>query len=247
MNDKRRIKTIIGVSTAFVVVPIVIFIGVVLFNDRKYMLISILVAFLSCLPFFIVFEKGRKTGRELVVIAVMSAISVVGRIIFAPIPGFKPVAAVVIITGMTLGAEAGFITGSMTALASNVFFGQGPWTPFQMFAWGIIGFLSGLFFFGRKKINIIGIILAGVLSGVLFSLIMDIWTTVSVSGEFIMDEYILNITAAIPVTIEYSVSNVIFLIVLEKTFREKLLRIKIKYGVFMEEPVKIVDGQTPVC
>ena len=133
MNGKSKIKTAIDLSIAFIVVPAVIFIGVTLFNDRKYMLISVFIAFLSCLPFFVAFEKGRRTGRELVVIAVMSAISIVGRIIFAPIPGFKPVSAIVIITGMALGAEAGFITGSMTALASNVFFGQGPWTPFQCF------------------------------------------------------------------------------------------------------------------
>ena len=232
MNGKSKIKTAIDLSIAFIVVPAVIFIGVTLFNDRKYMLVSVCIAFLSCLPFFVAFEKGRRTGRELVVIAVMSAISIVGRIIFAPIPGFKPVSAIVIITGMALGAEAGFITGSMTALASNVFFGQGPWTPFQMFSWGITGFLSGLIFFGRKKKSIIGLVAAGVLSGVLFSLIMDVWTTVSISGEFIIGEYILNITAAIPVTIEYAVSNVIFLIVLSKPFNEKIERIKLKYGIF---------------
>ena len=222
MNGKSKVKA-------------AIFIGVTLFNDRKYMLISVFIAILSCLPFFVAFEKGRHTGRELVVIAVMCAISVVGRIIFAPIPGFKPVSAVVIITGMALGAEAGFITGSMTALASNVFFGQGPWTPFQMFSWGIIGFLSGLIFFGRKKKSIFGLIAAGVLRGVLFSLFMDVGATVSISGEFIMGEYILNITAAIPVTIEYAVSNVIFLIVLSKPFNEKLERIKLKYGIFQSE------------
>jgi len=227
MNGKSKVKS-------------AIVIGVTLFNDRKYMLISVFIAILSCLPFFVAFEKGRHTGRELVVIAVMCAISVVGRIIFAPIPGFKPVSAVVIITGMALGAEAGFITGSMTALASNVFFGQGPWTPFQMFSWGIIGFLSGLIFFGRKKKSIFGLIAAGGLWGEVFllfigELIMDVWTTVSISGEFIMGEYILNITAAIPVTIEYAVSNVIFLIVLSKPFNEKLERIKLKYGIFQSE------------
>ncbi len=232
MNGKTKIKRAIDLSIAFIVVPIVIFIGVKLFNDRKYMLVSVLIAFLSCLPFFVVFEKGRRTGRELVVIAVMCAISVVGRIIFAPIPGFKPVSAIVIITGTALGAEAGFITGAMTALASNVFFGQGPWTPFQMFAWGITGFLSGLIFFGKKKKSMFALISAGALGGVLFSLIMDVWTTVSISGQFIFGEYVLYIVAAIPVTIEYAASNVIFLIVLTKPFTEKLERIKLKYGIF---------------
>ena len=235
MKGKKALKTTICIAIVFVLIPAALFAGVTIFNDRNYMLVSAFVALLSCLPFFVAFEKNENTGRELVVIAVMCAISVVGRLIFAPIPGFKPVTAVVIITGAVLGAEAGFITGSMTALCSNIFFGQGPWTPFQMFSWGIIGFISGLIFFKRQKKNLIFIIIAGMLFGVLFSLLMDIWTTVSVSGEFIVNEYIACIIAAIPVTIEYAVSNAVFLAVLFNPFNKKLERIKTKYGVFVQQ------------
>lgn len=235
MKGKKALKTTICIAIVFVLIPAALFAGVTIFNDRNYMLVSAFVALLSCLPFFIAFEASKNTGRELVVIAVMCAISVVGRLIFAPIPGFKPVTAVVIITGAVLGAEAGFITGSMTALCSNIFFGQGPWTPFQMFSWGIIGFISGLIFFKRQKKNLIFIIIAGMLFGVLFSLLMDIWTTVSVSGEFIVNEYIACVIAAIPVTIEYAVSNAVFLAVLFNPFNKKLERIKTKYGVFVQQ------------
>ena len=235
MKGKKALKTTICIAIVFVLIPAALFAGVTIFNDRNYMLVSAFVALLSCLPFFIAFETNENPGRELVVIAVMCAISVVGRLIFAPIPGFKPVTAVVIITGAVLGAEAGFITGSMTALCSNIFFGQGPWTPFQMFSWGIIGFISGLIFFKRQKKNLIFIIIAGMLFGVLFSLLMDIWTTVSVSGEFIVNEYIACVIAAIPVTIEYAVSNAVFLAVLFNPFNKKLERIKTKYGVFVQQ------------
>lgn len=235
MKGKKALKTTICIAIVFVLIPAALFAGVTIFNDRNYMLVSAFVALLSCLPFFIAFETNENTGRELVVIAVMCAISVVGRLIFAPIPGFKPVTAVVIITGAVLGAEAGFITGSMTALCSNIFFGQGPWTPFQMFSWGIIGFISGLIFFKRQKKNLVFIIIAGMLFGVLFSLLMDIWTTVSVSGEFIVNEYIACVIAAIPVTIEYAVSNAVFLAVLFNPFNKKLERIKTKYGVFVQQ------------
>ena len=235
MKGKKALKTTICIAIVFVLIPAALFAGVTIFNDRNYMLVSAFVALLSCLPFFIAFETNENTGRELVVIAVMCAISVVGRLIFAPIPGFKPVTAVVIITGAVLGAEAGFITGSMTALCSNIFFGQGPWTPFQMFSWGIIGFISGLIFFKRQKKNLIFIIIAGMLFGVLFSLLMDIWTTVSVSSEFIVNEYIACVIAAIPVTIEYAVSNAVFLAVLFNPFNKKLERIKTKYGVFVQQ------------
>ncbi len=235
MKNKRTAKRIIGAAVVLVIIPVALVLGVTLFNDRNYMLVSTFVALLSCVPFFIAFETDENTGRELVIIAVMCAISVVGRLIFAPVPGFKPVTAVVVIAGALLGAEVGFITGSMTALCSNVFFGQGPWTPFQMFAWGIIGFISGLIFFKRKKKRLVSVIIAGLLFGVLFSLLMDIWTTVSVSGEFLIEKYAACVAAAVPVTIEYAVSNAVFLAVLFKPFEKKLERIKLKYGVFSSD------------
>ena len=101
-----------------------------------------------------------------------------------------------------------------------------------MFAWGIIGFISGLIFFKRKKKRLVFVIIAGLLFGVLFSLLMDIWTAVSVSGEFLIEKYAACVVAAVPVTIEYAVSNAVFLAILFKPFEKKLERIKLKYGVF---------------
>ena len=148
MKDKKQIcKTIISVCIFFIIIPLVIWFGVWLFNDRKYNVISMVIALLSCVPFFIRFEKSKSGAREVVVIAVMTAFSVIGRLIFSPIPGFKPVTAITIISGIALGAESGFMVGSLTAIVSNIFFGQGPWTPFQMFVWGVLGFLSGLIFY----------------------------------------------------------------------------------------------------
>ena len=95
-----------------------------------------------CVFHFISFEKGKNDARRIVIIAVMTALSVAGRFVFAPIPFFKPVTAIVIITAIYLGSEAGFITGAFSAVVSNFYFGQGPWTPFQMLAWGLIGFLA---------------------------------------------------------------------------------------------------------
>ena len=91
------------------------------------------------LPFFLVFENRRPQAREVVVIAVMAALAVAGRAAFFMLPQFKPTAAIVIIAGVGLGAEAGFLTGALAGFVSNFFFGQGPWTPWQMFAFGIPG------------------------------------------------------------------------------------------------------------
>ena len=230
--NKPVARKIITIVTIVVLIPLLILLGVWLFDDRKYNLVSILVALLSCVPFFIRFEKGKNNIREIVVIAVMTAFSVVGRLVFAPVPGFKPVTAITIIAGITLGAEGGFMVGSLTAIISNMFFGQGPWTPFQMLVWGILGFVSGLIFFKKQSPNRIVLTIVGAIGGCLFSLLMDVWTTVSMEGVFNIHHYLLNVTASLPFMGIYAGSNAIFLIVLAKSFMGKINRIKKKYDIF---------------
>ena len=141
---QKNIRVIISLSIIFIVIPLVMYAGITMFGDRKYYFISIMIIILACVPLFLSFERRKPQPREILTIAVMSAISVAGRCLFVVTPGFKPVAAITAITGFSLGAEAGFLTGATSALVSNMFFGQGPWTPFQMFTWGMIGFIAGL-------------------------------------------------------------------------------------------------------
>ena len=229
MKNRKTAKKIIGAAVVLVVIPVALVLGVTLFNDRNYMLVSAFVALLYCVPFFIAFETNENTGRELVIIAVMCAISVVGRLIFAPVPGFKPVTAVVVIAGALLGAEVGFITGSMTALCSNVFFGQGPWTPFQMFAWGLIGLFAALLGELLKK-NKIALAIFGALAGIFYSLVMDIWTVLWWE-DFSFARYLAAVASSGIVLLIYAVSNVIFLLLLAKPIGEKLSRVIKKYGL----------------
>ena len=110
------------------------------------LLIGLLFLIISAVPFFLVFDKKKPQAREMVPIAVMAAIAVVGRTVFEiiPLPNFKPCSAIIIITAVSFGPEAGFLTGALTAVVSNFIFGQGPWTPWQMFTWGLVGFLAGV-------------------------------------------------------------------------------------------------------
>lgn len=233
--ERRRLSDksvkIISLIIYLLLIPAVLAAGVVLFNDRKYNIVSIIIAFLACIPFFISFEKGKSGARELVVIAVMSAISVLGRLIFAPIPSFKPVTAIVIITGAACGMQAGFITGAVSAIVSNVMFGQGPWTPFQMLSWGLIGLLAGLIMH-RRRGGPVTLIIAGIIGGVLYSLLMDVWTVLSLDGEFNFVRYGAVLLTALPTTAVYMISNCVFLLVLYNSFKEKLDRINTKFGLF---------------
>ena len=233
LNKKWIRRRSLALSLLGIVLLIVL--GIWLFHSRRYRVISIAIAALACLPVFLRFERNRRIrAGEIAVIATMVAISVLGRVIFGFIPGFKPVTAIVILTGMALGAEAGFVTGAMSAIVSNVFFGHGPWTPFQMFLWGSIGLLAGLLFARRKKANLLLMVLLGIFGGVVFSLIMDLWSVFSTEETFTLARYLFYVSTSLPQMLTYAVSNVIFLLVLHVPILQKLNRIKIKYGIFSE-------------
>ena len=149
MPEKRRLskRTIIAAILVILCIPVVILCNILFFNDRSYYAVSFIIIALAMIPFALVFEGRKPMARELVVIAVMVAIAVAGRAAFFMVPQFKPVVAIVIIAGAALGAESGFAVGALSGFLSNFLFGQGPWTPWQMFAFGMIGFLAGLIFY----------------------------------------------------------------------------------------------------
>lgn len=147
-DDKRKLKkrTIAAAILILGLIPLTILFGVYFLNDRKYFIISFLIICYAMIPFFLTFERRKPQARELIIIAVLIAIAVAGRAAFFMLPQFKPVIAIVVIAAICFGAETGFLVGAMTGFVSNFFFGQGPWTPWQMFCFGIIGFWQGYYF-----------------------------------------------------------------------------------------------------
>ena len=217
-------RRVLRIAIPFFVIPAVVIVGAILFGGN-YVYVILAVAVLSILLFISGFEKKKTGSRRLVLVCVMAALAVAGRFI----PVIKPVAALTAITGIYLGSEAGFLCGALSALISNFYFGHGPWTPFQMLAWGLIGLFAGILCELLKKSRA-ALYTFGAISGVFFSLVMDVWTVLW-TGAFDASLYLEAIIAAIPHTLIYAASNVIFLILLAKTMGEKLGRIKIKYGV----------------
>lgn len=211
-------------------VPAVVIGGALIFRGKQYAWISLCAALLACVPFFLRFEHKSTDPKNMILIAVLTALSVLGRILFAPIPGFKPVTAMVVITAMYFGSEAGFLTGALSAVISNFYFGQGPWTPFQMMSWGLVGLLAGVLAqpLRRSRWVLAGY---GAVAGVLYSFLMDIWTVLWADGYFNLPRYLAAIISAAPFTAEYAVSNVIFLLLLAKPIGKILNRIQVKYGL----------------
>ena len=142
----HRKRTIVSAVLIFIAIPAVIALGVTLFNNRNYILISLIVLVLTMLPFFMRFERRKPKAREIVLIAVMCAITVCAHLLCSVTIPLRAGTAIIIVCGIALGPEAGFLVGALGRFVLNFYAGQGPWSPWQMFCWGLLGFLAGLAF-----------------------------------------------------------------------------------------------------
>lgn len=195
-------------------------------DGRKYVVITVIVALLALLLFAAGFDRRRIGSRRLVLGAVFTALAVTGRFI----PLLKPMTAMIIIAGMYAGPETGFLVGSASALISNFWFGNGPWTPIQMVALGLVGFFAGILSRGLKKSRA-ALLVYGALAGVFYSMFMDVWTVTSSVGSLDLNEYLKALYYALFFTASYAVSNVLYLLLLAPPFGRKLQRISDKYGL----------------
>jgi hypothetical protein len=130
----------------FLVIPALIALTVFLGSRRLYMPLSLLILVMIMAPFFMIFERRKPRAREVVLIAMMSALTVASHTFFHIAFPVQIGTAMVIISGISLGPEAGFLIGAMSRFVCNFYMGQGAWTPWQMFCWGLLGFLAGLAF-----------------------------------------------------------------------------------------------------
>ena len=222
----EKVRAAFRVCIHYVLMPALVALGVFVFDEKRYAFIALMLAIGSFALFAAGFERRQTGSRRLVIVSVMTALSVAGRFI----PLLKPVTALSILTGMYLGGEAGFLCGSLSAVLSNFFFGQGPWTPFQMLALGLIGLFAG--YLAKPLIRSkLFLLLFGIAAGALYSFIMDVWTVLWYNGSFDVSLYLTALGTALPFTLSYAAANVIFLLLFARPFGEKLGRVKLKYGI----------------
>ena len=200
---------------------------------RLHYAISLLIIICAMIPFFMVFEKRKPQARELIIIATLSAIAVAGRAAFFMLPNFKPVCAIVIIAGVCFGAESGFLVGAVSGFVSNFFFGQGSHTPWQMFCFGIIGFIAGILFKKGllKKTRLPLCIFGGLSVFFIYGGIINIGTMMGTGLTLTAASILARLISAIPMDLIHAGSTVFFLLILSQPMIEKLERIKTKYGL----------------
>ena len=233
---KRNLsKRTIAASVAILLfIPLTIFAGIFYMNDRQYNLVAILVLLECMLPFVLVFEGRKPKARELVTIAVLCAIGIAGRSLFFMLPQFKPILALTIIAGVAFGGETGFLVGAVTMLTSNMLFSQGPWTPWQMFAMGIIGFLAGVLFKKgwlrrtRSSLAVFGAFSAVIIYGGIMNPAAAFM--VSVEGITLKTLFGYYITG-LPMDLIHAFGTVLFIMFAAEPMLEKMDRIKVKYGL----------------
>ena len=230
-------RTKIAALIIILLIPMLIAFGLVFLKDRSYYFISICIVICAMIPFFMVFENRKPQAKEIIVISVLVVIASAGRAAFFMLPHFKPVAALVIIAGIGLGAEAGFLTGAMTGFVSNFFAGQGPWTPWQMFAFGIIGFLAGLIFRGEGKgpaRRFAVCAFGGLATLVIYGFIMDTSSALSFLDGLTWEAFLARYISGFPLNCIHGFSTVVFLFFLERPMLKKIRRVREKYGMIAE-------------
>lgn len=232
-DRKLSKRTVIATFLILILIPFTIYIGVYFLGGRKYYFISLLIILETLIPFFMIFESRKPQAREIVVISVICGIAVAGRTAFFMLPQFKPVIALIIIAGVCFGGETGFLVGAVTGFVSNFFFGQGPWTPWQMFSLGIIGFIAGILFkkgFLRKNksaLCIFGFLVTVIIYGGIMNSTMLLLSQATLTVEMIIAAYV----SGAPFDLIHGVATSFFLWFIAEPMIEKLERIKVKYGL----------------
>jgi energy-coupling factor transport system ATP-binding protein len=232
-NRRLSKRTLAAAAMILIAVPLTIYVGVYFLGDRKYYFISMLIILETMLPFAFVFESRKPQARELVIIAMLCAIAVAGRAAFFMLPQFKPVLALVIVAGVAFGGEAGFLVGAMTGFVSNMFLGQGPWTPWQMFAFGVIGFLAGVLFrkglLGRNRASLC--VFGAFMALAVYGPIMDSSLVLMYQARPTAAMFFVAFLQGVPFNLVHATATALFLFLISRAMLEKLDRIKVKYGL----------------
>ena len=154
------------------------------------------------------YERTQPNSRTLALVATLAALAAIGRIAFAPIPNVKPTTDIVLIAGFALGAAPGFTIGAVAALASNIVFSQGPWTPWQMVAWGLAGLAgAGLGALTGRRVSRLVLALACGLMGLVFGAIMDLSIWVNVAEHPTLAHYLTIAGTSLPFNIAHAAGN----------------------------------------
>ncbi len=226
-------QTVFSAVWLLLVLPLGLFCGAKLLDQRYYLWLSLGLLALGLLPFFLRFERRKPSARLVAVLAALTALAIAGRAAFFMLPQCKPVLAIVILAGVALGGESGFLVGSVTMLLSNLLFGQGPWTPYQMFAMGLCGALAGILARcrilppRRGALCVFGAVVAVVVYGGIMNPVSALlWGAGALNKEILFSYYL----SGLPMDLIHAAATAVFLWALAPTILAQLSRLQTTHG-----------------
>ena len=233
----RLARVLLALQVPLVVaVPVCMLVAVALgIRQSAFFLLAVVTVVLAL--FFAGFERSRPALRQIMPTLVLAALAAAGRILFAPVPDFKPVSAIAIIAGAVLGPRNGFMVGALAALASNFFFGQGMWTPWQMYAWGLVGFCGGLLArlgcFARAdgSVRMVPLMAYGFASALIYGAIINAYDVLGFVQPLTIVGAVARVAASLPFDVMHGISTMVFLVALFKPWCRRIGRVLRKYDL----------------
>ena len=178
------------------------------------------------------YERSHPSARVLALVGTLAALAALGRIAFAPLPNVKPTTDIVLISGYALGGAPGFMVGAIAALVSNFFYGQGPWTPWQMVAWGLVGIAGAVLArLTGRQLGRVPLAAACGAAGLAFGAIMNLSTWVTFTGDHTLASYVTIAGVALWFDVAHAVGNVVFALAFGPALVRALARFRARFEV----------------
>ena len=182
------------------------------------------------------YERSQPPAKLLALVGALAALAALGRDAFAAVPDVKPITAIVLVTGVAFGAAPGFATGALGALASNVLLGEGPWTPWQMLGWGIVGLLgAALGALAGRRLSPLMIALACAAAAEVFNLLLDFYTWTG-TGSHTLAGFGLVLGSALAFDVTHVVASFVFGLAFGAVLLRMLLRVRSRMHVTWSAP-----------
>lgn len=234
MQSKSAKLTVISVLLFLVLAPLTLILSARYLESSNYYISAVIIIVLSIIPFFVFFENRKIKTGEIVIVSMMIALAVASRAVMAFVPQLKPTCAIVIVTAIAFGPNVGFVTGSLSMLVSNLIFGQGMFTPFQMLGMGLAGFVCGLIFntSAYKTDRLIVSITGGIVCFVVYGMVVDSCSVLMMLTEYTPRAILGVYTSGIPYNAIHAVTTAILLFFINKPMTDKFTRLRVKYGIF---------------
>jgi energy-coupling factor transport system substrate-specific component len=175
------------------------------------------------------YERSRPPSQVVALVAALAAVAIAGRIAFAAFPNVKPTTDIVVFAGYALGPAPGFAVGALTGLVSNFWFGQGPWTPWQMAGWGLCGVMGAALALGTRNASRLTLAAVCGFAAIPYGVLLNFSLMTTYGGDFSMQRFLALEARAIPFNIAHAAGNVVFALLAGPAMVRMLVRFRQRF------------------